>query len=157
MIEDLNVAELVRNRKLARLISDAGFGEFRRQLTSKTQWYGSRLVVADRWFPSSKTCSGCKAVKPKLSLAQRTFTCGHCGLVIDRDLNASINLRDLVAHVAGSGSETRNGRGADQKTRPGLAGGAIPRTRKEPSIPHPMRAGIRQEPSPRDGRIPQIH
>jgi len=157
VIEDLNVAGMVRNRKLARLISDAGFGECRRQLTYKTQWYGGRLVVADRWYPSSKTCSGCKTVKPKLSLAQRTFTCEHCGLVIDRDLNASINLRDLVARVAGSGPETRNGRGADRKTRPRLAGGAIPRTRKEPSTPHPANAGIRREPSPGNGRISQIH
>src|SRR5262249_62245040 len=74
----------------------------------------------DRWFPSSKACLACQTVKPKLSLATRTFTCEQCGLVIDRDLNAAINLQHYVAR---SGRETRNGRGADQKTEPGSAGG----------------------------------
>ena len=157
VIEDLNVAGMVRNKKLARLISDAGFGEFRRQLTYKTQWYGGRLVVADRWYPSSKTCSGCKTVRPKLSLAERTFTCEACGLVIDRDLNAALNLRDLVAHVAGSGPEAANGRRADRETRPRLAGGAIPPRRTETSILRPAAVGVRQEPSPLTGRILEIH
>jgi IS605 OrfB family transposase len=112
VVEDLNVAGMVRNRRLARQISDAGFGEIRRQLAYKTSWNGGRLIVADRWFPSRKTCSGCGAVKPKLSLAQRTFTCTECGLVLDRDLNAAINLANLVDRtVAGSGPETPNGRG----------------------------------------------
>jgi IS605 OrfB family transposase len=66
VIEDLNVAGMVRNRCLARAVSDAGFGQIRRQLTYKTTWNGGRLVVADRWYPSSKTCSGCGVVKPKL-------------------------------------------------------------------------------------------
>jgi putative transposase len=157
VIEDLNVAGMVRNKKLARLISDAGFGEFRRQLAYKTEWYGARLVVADRWYPSSKTCSGCKTVKPKLSLAERVFTCEACGLVIDRDLNAALNLRDLVAHVAGSGPETLNGRRADRETRPRLAGGATPRQRTETSILRPAAVGVRQEPSPLTGRILEIH
>ena len=74
-------------------------------------------MVADRWYPSSKTCSGCRTVKPKLPLQIRTFTCQACGLTLDRDLNAARNLAQLV--VAGSGSETVNGRGADRKTRPG--------------------------------------
>jgi putative transposase len=131
VIEDLNVAGMVKNRHLARAISDAGFGEIRRQLGYKTQWHGGTLAVADRWYPSSKTCSGCQAVKPKLPLRVRTFECEHCGLVTGRDLNAAINLAALVErHVAGSGPETRNGRGADRKTRPSPAGG------RETSTPH---------------------
>src|SRR5262249_20576303 len=95
--------------------SDCGFGEIRRQLGYKTSWNGGCLITADRFYPSSKTCSACQTVKPKLSLAQRTFTCEHCGLTIDRDINAAINLAQLVD--ARSGRESQNGRGADQKTR----------------------------------------
>jgi putative transposase len=93
VVEDLNVAGMLRNRRLARSIADAGFGEIRRQLTYKTGWHGGRLVVADRWFPSSKTCSRstCRAVKPTLSPSTRQFRCEHCGLVLDRDTNAAIN------------------------------------------------------------------
>lgn len=72
-------------------MSDASFGEFRRQLEYKTAWYGTELVVADRWFPSSKTCSGCGSIDPDLALSDRTCACTGCGLVIDRDLNAAIN------------------------------------------------------------------
>jgi putative transposase len=120
VVEDLNVAGMLDNRRLARQVADASFGEIRRQLNYKTKWNGGELVVADRWFPSSKTCSACQTVKPKLSLAQRTFTCKHCGLVLDRDLNAALNLKQYVAR---SGRETINGRGADQKTTPAVAGG----------------------------------
>jgi putative transposase len=127
VVEDLNVAGMLTNRRLARRVADTGFGEIRRQLAYKTAWNGGALAVADRWFPSSKTCSACQTVKPKLSLAARTFTCHNCGLVLDRDLNAAINLKRYVAR---SGRETRNGRGADQKTRPGRAGGC------ETSTPH---------------------
>ena len=127
VVEDVNVAGMLRNRRLARSIADAGFGEIRRQLTYKTGWHGGQLVVADRWFPSSTTCSRstCRAVKP--SLSTRVFRCEHCGLVLDRDTNAAINLKHQLAQ---SGWETRNGRGADQKTKPGLAGGC------EASTPH---------------------
>jgi IS605 OrfB family transposase len=156
VVEDLNVAGMVKNRRLARSISDAGFGEIRRQLAYKTVWNGGRLVVADRWFPSSKTCSGCGAVKPKLSLSERTYVCESCGLVLDRDLNAARNLAQLVERaVAGSGPETLNGRGADRKPRPRLAGGEIPHPRKEASTPHPASAGARRGPSPGNGRIPE--
>lgn len=92
VIEDLNAAGMLRNRELARHISDAGFGELRRQLEYKSTWYGTELVVANRWFPSSKTCSGCGVVKADLTLSDRVYECGACGLVIDRDLNAAINL-----------------------------------------------------------------
>ncbi len=92
VIEDLNAAGMLANRRLARVVSDAAFGELRRQLEYKTGWYGTELVVADRWFPSSKTCSSCGAVKTELTLAERTYSCPSCGLEIDRDLNAAINL-----------------------------------------------------------------
>jgi IS605 OrfB family transposase len=120
VVEQLNVAGMLRNRRLARAISDTGMAELRRLLGYKAIWYGCRLVLADRFFPSSKTCSGCGWVKAKLTLAERTFTCEACGLVVDRDLNAARNLAKLVQSVAQSGWETQNARGAD--VRPGLAG-----------------------------------
>lgn len=115
VVEDLNVAGMLRNRRLARRIGDASFGEIRRQLAYKTAWNGGRLVVADRWFPSSKTCSNCGVVKAKLLLSEREYNCVSCGLIMDRDENAARNLAALA--VAASGAETLNGRGADQKTR----------------------------------------
>ena len=105
-IEDLNVAGMMKNRRLARSVSDASLGEFRRQLDYKTARTGARLHVIDRWYPSSKTCSACGAVKAKLSLSERVFHCDGCGLSIDRDLNAAINIR-----VAGSAPETQNAHG----------------------------------------------
>lgn len=90
VIEDLNVAGMVRNRKLARAISDVGFGEFRRQLEYKAHFRGCDLIVANRWFPSSKMCSGCGSVHD-MPLGNRTLNC-DCGTVLDRDHNAAINL-----------------------------------------------------------------
>ena len=107
-VEDLNVAGMVKNHNLARSVSDAALGEFRRQLEYKTARTGAVLCVVDRWFPSSKTCSNCGVVKAKLSLSERTFNCDACGLSIDRDLNAAINIE-----VAGSAPETLNARGGD--------------------------------------------
>jgi putative transposase len=92
VIEDLNVAGMVRNRHLARSLSDAAMGELSRQLLYKARWHGVEVRVADRYFPSSKTCSGCGDVKTDLDLSTRTYSCGTCSLVIDRDLNAAINL-----------------------------------------------------------------
>ncbi len=106
VIEDLNAAGMLRNRKLARHISDAGFRELRRQLEYKSAWYGTELVVADRWFPSSKTCSSCGAVKAYLSLADRVYECAACGLVIDRDLNAAINLARYTPPTDPEGTKT---------------------------------------------------
>ncbi|RAO10503.1 putative transposase [Micromonospora noduli] len=119
VVEDLNVAGMLRNRRLARHVADASFAEVRRQLTYKSEWNGGRLVTAGRWYPSSKTCSGCGAVKTKLTLAERTYTCTACGLSLDRDLNAALNLAALAREVTDdrSGRESLNGRGADQKTR----------------------------------------
>jgi putative transposase len=148
VVEDLNVAGMVRNRRLARRIADAGFGEIRRQITYKTGWNGGTVVVANRWYPSSKTCSGCGAVKAKLPLHVRVFACDACALVIDRDENAARNLAALAAAcMTGSGvaadrdAQASKPRGADQKTRTtrpsrkagtGRAGGAtLPHQRQE--------------------------
>ncbi len=92
VIEDLNIKGMLANHKLAKAIADMGFYEFRRQLEYKCQLYGSQLVVINRWFPSSKTCSNCGVKKENLSLSERTFHCESCGFSCDRDLNASINL-----------------------------------------------------------------
>ena len=102
-IEDLNVAGMVKNHRLAKAVEDASFSELRRQLEYKTAKTGARLHFVDRWYPSSKTCSNCGSVKAKLSLTERTYKCEHCGLTIDRDLNAAINIM-----VAGSAPETLN-------------------------------------------------
>ena len=136
VVEQLNLAGMVRNRRLARALSDAGLAELRHQLGYKTGWYGSRLIVADPFFPSSRTCSDCGWVKAKLTLAERTFACEACGLRIDRDLNAARNLAKLAQHVAQSGWETQNARGADQRTQP--AGRVA--MKREPSSPLLQRA-----------------
>ncbi|WP_203925065.1 IS607 family element RNA-guided endonuclease TnpB, partial [Rugosimonospora africana] len=119
VVEDLNVTGMLANRKLARHIADAGFAEIRRQLAYKTEWNCGRLLSADRWYPSSKTCSGCGAVKAKLALSEREYECEACGLVIDRDRNAALNLAALAAQFDTAGSGPVAGRGADQKTRLG--------------------------------------
>ncbi len=112
VIERLHVAGMMRNRHLARAIADAGLGALRRQLRYKCQWYGSRLIEADTFFPSSKLCSGCGTAKATLALSERVFRCEYCGAVVDRDLNAAANLAALVA-AAGSGPEALNARGRD--------------------------------------------
>lgn len=117
VVEDLNVAGMLANRRLARHIADAGFAEIRRQVSYKTTWNGGRLLVVDRWYPSSKTCSGCGTVKTKLALSEREYECEACGLVIDRDRNAARNLAALAAEFDTAGSGPVAGRGADQKTR----------------------------------------
>jgi putative transposase len=109
VIEDLHVSGLLKNHHLAQAIGDMGWGEFRRQLAYKAAWYGCRIIVADRWFTSSKTCSGCGWVNESLTLADRTFHCQACGLVIDRDLNAAKNLEKL----ADSSTDSLNACGED--------------------------------------------
>jgi putative transposase len=121
VVEHLNIAGMLHNRRLARHIADAGWGELRRQLGYKAAWAGTHLIQAEALYPSSKTCSACGTVKAKLPLSARVFYCEHCGIRIDRDLNAACNLAALVNEVvAGSGPETGNACGGD--TSPGLAG-----------------------------------
>ena len=98
VIEDLNVAGMVRSRHLSRSISDAATGELSRQVPYKARWHGVEVRVADRFLPSSKTCSGCGEVKNYLDLSTRIDSCDSCGLVIDRDLNAAINLARWQPH-----------------------------------------------------------
>lgn len=92
VLEDLNVSGMMKNHKLALSISDVGMYEFRRQLEYKCLLYNCELVFIDRFFPSSKKCSSCGHIKDDLKLSDRTYICEHCGLVIDRDLNAAINI-----------------------------------------------------------------
>ena len=127
-IEDLHVAGMVKNHHLAKTISDAAFGEFRRQLEYKTAGTGARLHVVDRWYRSSQTRSKRGSVKAKLHLSERTYTCEGCGLTTDRDLNAAINI-----HVAGSAPETLNAHGATVR-RGGQTGRATrAAAKREPS------------------------
>lgn len=118
-VEDLHVAGMVKNHSLARSVSDAALGEFRRQLEYKTACNGVALRVVNRWYRSSKTCSGCGSVKAKLSLNERTYSCDSCGLTMDRDLNAAINIQ-----VAGSAPETLNARGEDVRRANNMLGNA---------------------------------
>jgi len=107
---------MISNKKLARAVSDQGFGQARRMLAYKTQRNGGTLLVADRWFPSSKLCSACGWRKPSLTLAERLFRCEACGHTGDRDVNAARNLLNLAA----SGAESLNA--CEGTARPGHAG-----------------------------------
>lgn len=95
VLEDLNLSGMLKNHKLAKAISDVGMGELRRQLEYKAKWYGRQIVIVDRYFPSSKLCSCCGNVKEKIELSERVYEC-VCGLKIDRDINAAINLANTV-------------------------------------------------------------
>ena len=142
-VEDLNVAGMVKNHSLARSLSDAALGEFRRQLEYKTARSGAALRVVDRWFPSSKTCSACGVVKAKLSLSERVFNCDACGLSIDCDLNAAINIE-----VAGSAPETLNARGEDVRRSDLVSGNADlgeARTKQSPTGGVRLGAGLGNE------------
>ena len=135
--EDLNVAGMIRNRRLARAISDQGFGRARRMFGYKTGWNGGMLIVADRWYPSCKTCSGCGTVRTKLSLSERTYSCGHCGTVVDRDVNAARNLLKLAA----SGAESEN-----------ACGGTVrPRSARQDPVKQEPGTRTRRRPGPSQG------
>ena len=96
VVEDLNVSGMLANRKLSKAILDMVFYELKQQLSYKCELYGCLLTQADRWFPSSKTCSNCGQKKETLSLSERVFNCPECGFNLDRDLNAAINLKNLA-------------------------------------------------------------
>lgn len=109
VIEDLNVKGMSKNHKLASAILDGGFSEFRRQLEYKSKWYGSIITVVDRFYPSSKLCSSCGNKKEKLKLSERTYNCKSCGETIDRDLNASLNLKKMaVSYTASAFGELKS-------------------------------------------------
>jgi putative transposase len=115
-IEDLNVRGMVKNRHLARSIADMGFFEFRRQLEYKAAMRGGQVVIADRFYASSKTCSACGHKLDELPLAMREWTCPACGTVHDRDVNAAVNLKNMAVSstVSACGEE---GSGSDRKIR----------------------------------------
>ena len=96
VIEDLNVQGMMKNKHLSEKIQEAKFYEFRRQLEYKCKWNNVNLIIANRWYPSSKLCSSCGNKKDKLSLSERTYVCEKCNCVIDRDYNASLNLKYLA-------------------------------------------------------------
>jgi putative transposase len=138
VIEDLAVANMIRNRYLARAISDCGWGEFRRQLAYKCERYGRELVVIGRWYPSSKTCSACGHLLAELSLSTRHWTCPSCRARHDRDINAAKNI--LAAGLAVA-------RGS-----PGDACGAGVRHSGSSRV----RPAVKQEPQPVTAGIPVL-
>jgi putative transposase len=128
VIEDLAVQNMIRNRHLARVISDCGWGEFRRQLDYKCQRAGRQLIVIDRWYPSSKTCSTCGHLLAQLSLSTRTWQCPSCGTRHDRDVNAAKNILAAGLAVSACGGDVRHSGSsrvrspAKQEPRPARAG-----------------------------------
>ena len=98
VLEDLNVSGMLANHCLSQAISDVGFAELRRQLEYKSVWYGSELLLADRFFPSSRLCRHCGCINSELKLSDREWTC-DCGAIHDRDLNAAINLKNLASKL----------------------------------------------------------
>ena len=132
VIEDLAVTNMVRNRHLARVISDCGWGEFRRQLEYKCQRYGRRLIVIDRWYPSSKTCSARGHLLAELSLSTRTWQCPSCGTRHDRDVNAARNILAAGQAVTACGADVRHS---------GISG---------------VQSAVKQEPQPVTAGIPVL-
>jgi putative transposase len=132
VIEDLNVAGMLRNHRLARPISDCGWYGFRRQLAYKCQRAGRQLIVTGRWYPSSKTCSACGHVLAGLSLSERQWTCPSCGARHDRDLNAAQNILAAGRAVAACGADVRH-----------------------PGTP-PVQSAVNQEPQPVTAGIPVL-
>lgn len=105
VLENLNISGMLQNRKLSKAIADASMGELRRQIEYKAKWNGIEVVLANTFYPSSKTCHGCGYVYTDLTLAEREWTCPCCGVVHDRDLNAALNLASLAE---GQRSEPEN-------------------------------------------------
>jgi putative transposase len=137
VIENLNVTGMLCNRRLARAISDAGWAEFARMLRYKQAWRGGELIVADRWYPSSRLCPQCGAIRGDLTLADRVFTCG-CGHSADRDANAATNLAQWgEKHHLDPRTPKHGGRATNARRRDGTG-------------QHPSRAG---QPDPEDAGI----
>jgi putative transposase len=153
-VETLNVRGMQANRRLARHIADVGWGTILAQLKYKTSWSDrSMLVAADRFYPSSKTCSDCGTVRAKLALSERVFTCDACGLTIDRDLNAALNLARMAqqhaqaegrlkCYVARTGRETRNARRGQLRPRTRAGHGPTKREDSPQGEPTQTREGL---------------
>jgi putative transposase len=139
-IEDLNVSGMVKNPTLARSISDAGWGEFRRQLEYKCERYGRQLVVIDRWHPSSKTCSSCGHVLAELSLNTRHWTCPTCRTRHDRDINAAKNILAAGRAVAGGDPGDACGAGVSRQ------GASLPPSAGKQERSQPVRSRAAAQP-----------
>jgi len=121
-VESLAVKNMVKNHKLAKAISDVGWGEFVRQLDYKSKWYGRTLVKIDRFFPSSKTCHDCKHVLDSLTLDVREWACPQCGIVHDRDTNAALNILAEGLSASACGGSVRPVRAKARRATPVEAG-----------------------------------
>jgi putative transposase len=117
VLEDLHVSGMMKNHRLAQAIADVGMYEFKRQLLYKAEWYGSQVLLADRFYPSTKRCSACGSIQ-EMGLHERQYRCPVCGLTIDRDLNAAINLEQLFVKETTASSAERYACG--ELRRPGF-------------------------------------
>ncbi|MCX5405018.1 transposase [Streptomyces sp. NBC_00335] len=144
VIEDLAVRNMLKNNKLARVISDAAWRELRRMLEYKAAWYGRELVVVDRWFPSSKLCSACGVIATAMPLNVRTWTCEGCGVVHDRDGNAAANLLAAGSAVSACRADGRPPRGPSRQA-----------VRSEAGIP-PARVGTRPPKGDGEAKQPRL-
>jgi putative transposase len=144
VLEDLHVRGMQRNRHLALSISDAGMGELRRQLTYKSEWYGSTLVIADRFFPSSKLCSGCGTIKDTLALGERVYDCDVCGLSLGRDENAALNLRRLGLSQARLPVDRREVTPVERKALASARAGVKPASLKQEATAESTRCPTRR-------------
>ena len=106
VLEDLNVSGMIKNHYIAQAIGDVGFYEFRRQLIYKGTWYGCEIWIADQYYPSTKLCSNCGNTKSIIDLKERMYHCEYCDILIDRDLNAAINLEQLIKYTTASSAES---------------------------------------------------
>ena len=144
---------MVHNHYLARAISDAGWRDLRTMLAYKCDWYGRDLMVVDRWYPSSKTCSGCGQVAASLPLNVRAWVCPNCGARHDRDHNAAINIRAEGLSVLACGDGVRRDRRTParqspvkQETHPARAGIPVLSGRAKMSTTRSTRGGGRRSP-----------
>ena len=103
VIEDLDIKKMVKGKKMSLAIMDCGWHEFRRQLSYKAELRKNKIFIADKWYASSKRCSGCGHCKEELSLSERTYSCTQCSLSLDRDHNAAICLEQLLSTVSSTG------------------------------------------------------
>jgi len=125
-IEDLNVGGMLKNHRLALSIADAGLGEIRRQLSYKAEWYGGMVMLAGRFFPSSRLCSGCGCINSKLTLSDRVWTC-DCGAVHDRDLNAAQNIETEALRIVADVGSRRHKTRVESDIRPALLAASVKR------------------------------
>jgi putative transposase len=130
-LEDLAVANLIRNRHLARAIGDAGWARFARQLAYKQAWCGGQVMIVDRWLPSTRTCWRCGLVRQRMGLGERVFCCDRCDLTVDRDRNAAANLAAWAEQyhaqapdrqAGGRVNNASGGEGADRRRGDGGTG-----------------------------------